>query len=78
MNLCSYSNIFGAPKEGLHSYRIFNIAIVDLGLTIIAAIILSYAFDYSILIVFLILMIVGILLHKLFCVKTTITNFIFG
>ena len=78
MDLCQYSNILGAPKEGIHSYRIFNIAIIDLGLTIIATIIISYAFDYSVLMVFIILMIVGILLHKLFCVNTTITKLIFG
>jgi len=78
MNLCAYSNVFGAPKEGLHSYRIFNIAIIDLALTILVAVIISYAFDYSILIVLLILMIVGIFIHKLFCVNTTITNIIFG
>ena len=78
MDLCAYSDILGAPKEGVHSYRIFNIAIVDLGLTIIAAIIISYAFDYSMLMVFIILMVIGILLHKLFCVNTTITKLIFG
>ena len=78
MNLCTYKNIFGIPKEGLHSYRLFNIAIVDTGLTILLSIILSYAFDSSILIIFLILMIVAILLHKLFCVETTITMWIFG
>ena len=78
MDLCAYSNILGAPKEGIHSYRIFNIAIIDLGLTIIAAIILSYAFDYSLLLIFIILMVIGILLHKLFCVNTTITSIVFG
>jgi hypothetical protein len=31
--LCKYKNMFGIPNKGLHSYRIFNIAIVDLTLT---------------------------------------------
>ena len=77
MNLCAYSNILGSPKEGIHSFRLFNIAIVDFGFTIIAAIIISYAFDYSLLMVFIILMVIGILLHKIFCVNTTITKLIF-
>jgi hypothetical protein len=76
--LCKYKNIFGQINTGTHSYRLFNIAIVDTGLTILLSIILSYAFDSSILIIFLILMIVAILLHKLFCVETTITMWIFG
>lgn len=41
MNLCKYNNIFGAVNTGLHSYRIFNIAIVDLFLTILAAKLIS-------------------------------------
>ena len=35
INLCVYKDIFGIPKKGFHKYRIFNIAIVDLLLTII-------------------------------------------
>jgi hypothetical protein len=44
MDLCKYKNFFGKPGEGAHSYRIFNIAIVDLGLTILVAYILSFYF----------------------------------
>lgn len=29
MSLCEYKDIFGIPNEGVHSYRLFNIAIVD-------------------------------------------------
>ena len=28
-NLCKYSELFGKVKEGVHSYRIYDIAIVD-------------------------------------------------
>jgi hypothetical protein len=37
MDLCKYKNILGVPGQGPHSYRIFNIAIVDVILTIILA-----------------------------------------
>ena len=40
-DLCKYKDILGRPNEGVHSFRIFNIAIVDVLLTILAAYILS-------------------------------------
>ena len=40
-DLCKYKDILGVPGKGVHSFRIFNIAIVDVLLTIIAAYILS-------------------------------------
>jgi hypothetical protein len=30
-------DFFGAPRTGVHSYRLFDIAIVDAGLTLVAA-----------------------------------------
>ena len=32
---CKYSDIFGKSRTGIHSYRVFDIAIVDVVLTII-------------------------------------------
>ena len=40
-DLSKYKDILGRPNEGVHSFRIFNIAIVDVLLTILAAYILS-------------------------------------
>jgi hypothetical protein len=42
MNLCKYKNSLGIPNEGVHSYRLFGVAIVDVIMTIIAAYIISY------------------------------------
>ena len=42
MGLCKYKDIFGKPNEGVHKYRLFNIAIVDMSFTIIAAAIIAY------------------------------------
>jgi len=44
MSLSKYKNIFGKPGKGIHSYRFFNIAIVDVFLTIIAGLILQKFF----------------------------------
>lgn len=74
---CEYSDIFGRPNEGVHSIRIFNIAIVDLFLTILVAYIASIYFNKSFLIILLILLIIGIVLHRIFCVRTTIDKILF-
>ena len=34
---CKYKNILGEPGTGAHKYRFFNLAIVDILLTIISA-----------------------------------------
>ncbi len=74
MSLCPYSTIFGRPKEGVHKYRIFDIAVVDTLLTIVAAFLISRRHFW---IVLLGLFITGIILHRLFCVRTTIDKLLF-
>jgi len=76
--LCSYKNLLGEPKKGIHSYRIFNIAIVDVLLTIIGAYLISWSFQLNFWMVLIILFLLGIILHYLFCVNTTIDKLIFG
>jgi hypothetical protein len=77
--LCQYKDILGKPGKGIHSYRIFNIAIIDVLLTIIGAYLIYLFFPkinyFVILILFFIL---GIILHKIFCVRTTIDKYLFG
>jgi hypothetical protein len=55
--LCKYKDILGKPKTGIHSYRIFNIAIADL---IIASLIISYFFKFNFWITLIILFLLGI------------------
>jgi uncharacterized membrane protein len=79
MSFCKYKDIFGKPNEGVHSYRLFNIAIVDLVFTIIGAYLLSLYFtNYNFFTILFILLVLALLLHKLFCVDTTVTVAIFG
>jgi hypothetical protein len=78
MSLCKYSDIFGKPNEGIHSYRVFNIAIVDLILTVIIVIILSYMFNLNFISLLIVVLLLGIILHRVFCVKTTVDKLIFG
>lgn len=75
---CKYKNIFGKIKEGLHSYRIYNIAIIDVLLTIIVAYIIYYMFPrYKFSLILLLLFLLGIIAHRLFCVRTTIDKLVF-
>ena len=78
VGLCKYKNALGVPGQGVHSYRIFNIAIVDVIMTIIGAYIISLMFRISFLYTTIALFILGIVSHRLFCVKTTVNNFLFG
>ena len=75
---CPFKNIFGKEGEGAHSIRFLNFAIVDVILTIIGSFIIGYLFNINILLVFVILMIIAIILHRLFCVNTTLNKMIFG
>lgn len=78
MIFCKYKDIFGEPKIGIHSFRFLNIAIVDVILTfILAFIIKKYLFDKPYYIILLLTFFLGIFLHWLFCVDTTINSFIF-
>ena len=67
---CSYKNIFGEPKKGIHKHRIFGMAFFDiLGLLILTLIISrQFGFDFTHLLICLIL--ITILIHYLFCVPT--------
>jgi len=77
MNLCKFKDIFGKPNTGLHSIRIFNIAIVDVLLTVLLAYIIANVFHTRIYVTLLVLFVSGIILHRLFCVKTTVDKFLF-
>jgi hypothetical protein len=44
---CNYKDILGKSNEGVHSIRIFNLAIIDILFTIIAAYLISIYFSVS-------------------------------
>ena len=76
--LCKYSKIFGEVNKGIHSIRIFNIAIVDVLLTILGAFVIHLYFKkYNFFLILLFLFICGIILHRVFCVRTTIDKLLF-
>jgi hypothetical protein len=76
--LCEYRNMFGRVAEGVHSYRIFNIAIVDVLLTVLGAYLLHRLFSVSFGWMVVALFLLGIVMHRLFCVRTTVDRVLFS
>jgi hypothetical protein len=76
--LCKYKNSLGVPGKGVHKH-ILGIAYVDVISTIVGGIILSFIFPkISVWYIILFLFLLGIFLHRLFCVETTVDRLIFG
>ena len=77
VDLCKYKYILGKPGQGIHSYRLFNLAIMDVIMTIIGSYIISYFFKLPFLYVTIFLFCLGIFLHRIFCVRTTVDKLLF-
>lgn len=83
MNLCNYSDIFGKPNTGLHKIRIYDLAIVDIFLTFVFAYVIYYyvnkKYNYNVhyLVYVVTMFVIGIIMHRLFCVRTTVDNYLF-
>jgi Na+/melibiose symporter-like transporter len=77
MNLCKYKNALGVPRKGIHSYRFFGLAIADVIMTIIGAFLIAYFTKQNFIYTLIILFVSGIILHRLFCVRTTIDKLLF-
>lgn len=75
--LCKYKDLFGKPGKGVHRYRLFGLAIVDVAMTIGGAYVISLFSEYDYFCVLLGLFLLGIGLHRLFCVDTVIDKILF-
>ena len=76
--LCQYKNLFGAPGKGAHAYRFMGVAVVDVVLTVLAAVCIAWVAEWPVWYVLGGLFAIGIVLHHLFCVRTTVDKIIFG
>jgi len=71
-------NLFGKVGEGIHSVRIYNVAVIDVLLTFLAGISLALWLKVNVILVTLLLFVSGIIIHRLFRVNTTVNKSIFG
>ena len=71
---CPYRDIFGKVREGPHSYRILDVAVVDSVLTILLALVLQKIFfqNFSFLKVLAVTFIIGEAMHWYFCVDSKV------
>ena len=77
LNLCKYKNLFGKPGEGIRKYRILDIAIFDTAVVIIIGFIISYFTGYNIWVTLAVLFISGIIVHRMFCVRSGVDKLLF-
>ena len=78
---CPFKDIFGAPGTGVHSVRLFGLAIMDVVFTIVASIIIAYVAALDMrqwLLLLAVFFASGIVLHRIFCVNTRLNVLIFG
>ena len=82
MTLCQFKNILGEPGKCIHSIRIYNIAIIDFILTFLLArfnqIIFKKIFPFPYWVWLLATFCLGIIIHRVFCVNSTVNVAIFG
>ena len=76
-DLSKYKNLFGKLGTGIHSYRIYNIAILDFGVTFIPAYLTHKLFKVNLLVSFIGWIILGIIVHRMFGVRTTVDKLLF-
>ena len=75
---CKFKSIFGKPGKGVHNH-ILGIAYIDVLLTILLSIVISIIFPkictwyYCLLVLF----ILSIIFHRMFCVRTTVDKLLF-
>lgn len=73
---CRFKNLFGFPGKGIHSIRMFDVAIVDVLLTLMVAYGISRYFRVAFPLVAGGLLMLGVTLHWLFCVPTSVNVYL--
>ena len=78
--LCKYKNAFGEAGQttGLRKYRLFGIAIFDTLVVIVCAYLIARLFRLPFITTTVAIFLLGILVHRLFCVKTAVDIALFG
>ena len=76
MDLCKYKHFFGEPGKGKHTH-FMGVAMWDVFLTIISGVILSLLFNWNMLYTIIIIFLLGIIVHRIFCVRTKVDKFLF-
>lgn len=76
MDLTKYRNIFGEPRKGIHSTRLFGLALFDLALTAAGAYLFSVWTGINPFLAFIGLIFIGIGIHGFFGVDTQLNRWL--
>jgi hypothetical protein len=78
--LCQYKDLFGTPgtTAGLRKYRLFGIALLDVSVTLACAILFAWTFRLPYLQTIVAIFILGVFVHRIFCVRTAIDKMLFS
>ena len=68
--LDQFKDLFGKPRTGVHSYRWKDNAMVDYMLTLVLAMLITYATDIPLVLTTIFAFILGIIVHYLVGIKT--------
>ncbi len=77
MSLCKYKDIFGKPGEGIHRFRIYDFSVVDILVALLGAYLISYFSGVSMKYVIPFTFVLGVIVHRIFCVRTKVDRMLF-
>ena len=78
MALCAYRDALGVPGQGVHALRLGGVAICDVLGTLALAWVLQRWTHWGFATCCGAMFAAGIVLHRLFCVRTTVDGVLFG
>jgi hypothetical protein len=71
-----FTDIFGIPNKGIHSYRLLDVACIDYLLTLVTAFILAYYTSIPLVLTTIFSFIFAIICHALFGVNTSAIKYL--
>ena len=76
--LCKYKDLLGKPTTGLHGIRFMGIAIFDTAVVLVCAIAIAWFFNLPYIPTIIALYLLGLVVHRAFCVRTAVDVALFG
>lgn len=82
VDLTKYKNLFGEPGKGTHQYRLFNVSIVDVIVTVLLvyfvfAILQLFNIRVNFWLLLFLVFVLGVVVHRAFGVRTTVDKTLF-
>lgn len=76
--LCAFRHVFGRERQGFHSVRVADVAVLDVIGTVAIGLVLAWWRGWHVGTTLLTLFLLSVLLHWLFCVDTKVKVWLLG